>query len=213
MLINSFKEIEIYRKLINCLMQKGKRDKALGILFTALSDMQAKLLVENSQQFRRFRIFEAKRNQKEFHYLGFKDPQLGVESFDQKIIISVENKVKDQFFEIEKADKTKKLSKLFSLVHQGIENISPYLEVRKSRVSGKTRQIPAMIRKKRQQALAIRWLIEAARKKQKTNIRFSECLASEFIEASQKQGNAIQKRNELHKIAHANRTFLRYRWW
>ena len=44
-------------------------------------------------------------------------------------------------------------------------------------------------------------------------MRFSECLAPEFIEASQKQGNAIQKRNELHKIAHANRTFLRYRWW
>lgn len=109
--------------------------------------------------------------------------------------------------------KKAKSSIVFLVLSKALQNVMPYLEVRKVRISGKTRQIPSMIRVNRQQTLAIRWLIEAARKKQKKNGRFTDCLANEFIEAFEKQGNARQKRNELHKIAHANRTFLRYRWW
>jgi small subunit ribosomal protein S7 len=102
---------------------------------------------------------------------------------------------------------------VFSIMENAIINVSPFLEVRKVRVSGKTRQIPSMIQKNRQQTLAIRWLIEAAKKRKKKTSAFSECLAAEFLGAVEKQGGARQKRNEFHKIAYSNRTFLRYRWW
>ena len=102
---------------------------------------------------------------------------------------------------------------VFSIIENAIINVSPFLEVRKVRVSGKTRQIPSMIQKNRQQTLAIRWLIEAAKKRKKKTSAFSECLAAEFLGAVEKQGGARQKRNEFHKIAYSNRTFLRYRWW
>lgn len=110
-------------------------------------------------------------------------------------------------------DQNQNSSAVFLVLSKAIQNVMPYLEVRKVRVSGKTRQIPSMIRANRQRTLAIRWLIEAARKRQKRNGRLADCLANELIEAFEKQGTARQKRNELHKIAHANRTFLRYRWW
>ena len=101
----------------------------------------------------------------------------------------------------------------FQVLQQGAQNVQPYLEVRKVRVSGKTRQVPSMIGKKRQQTLGLRWVIEAARNRKKQNMTFADSLALEFLDAFEKQGGARQKRNEFHKIAHANRTFLRYRWW
>jgi small subunit ribosomal protein S7 len=106
-----------------------------------------------------------------------------------------------------------KVVNIFSIMENAILNVSPFLEVRKVRVSGKTRQIPSMIQKNRQQTLAIRWLIEAAKNNKKKNKTFADCLATEFLEAADKRGGARQKRNELHKVAHSNRTFLRYRWW
>lgn len=106
-----------------------------------------------------------------------------------------------------------KVVNIFSIMENAILNVSPFLEVRKVRVSGKTRQIPSIIACNRQQTLAIRWLIEAAKNNKKKNKTFADCLATEFLEAADKRGGARQKRNELHKVAHSNRTFLRYRWW
>lgn len=98
-------------------------------------------------------------------------------------------------------------------INKVLKNISPYLEVRKKRISGVTRQIPFMVRNKsRQEALAIRWLIAGA-KTQNSNYTMSESLAFEILEALQKQGFARKKRNELHKVAHSNRAYIRYRWW
>jgi small subunit ribosomal protein S7 len=101
-----------------------------------------------------------------------------------------------------------------NIIFQAIENVKPYIEVRKVRIAGKTYQVPAIIAKNKQQTLAIRWIIECARKRKKVSKQsFSQCLANELLESFKKQGQARQKRDELHKIAESNRAYVRYRWW
>lgn len=100
------------------------------------------------------------------------------------------------------------------IVEHAILNCMPSLEVRKVRVAGTTYLVPAMIPKKKQEALAMRWIIEAAKKKKKTSkLTFAQCLAEEIFDAFLKQGYARTKRNELHRLAEANRAYIRYRWW
>jgi small subunit ribosomal protein S7 len=120
-------------------------------------------------------------------------------------------------------DTDKKISLVKQFMHnlsvlhflsKAVENVTPSLEVRKVRVSGTTYLVPAILSKKRQQTTAIRWIIESAKKKQnKSNLSFSECLADEIFDAYKKQGQARQKRDELHRLAEANRAYIRYRWW
>jgi small subunit ribosomal protein S7 len=133
----------------------------------------------------------------------------GANTLDSSIRTCGDSAAQALFLRFEK----EKVVNIFSIMENAILNVSPFLEVRKVRVSGKTRQIPSMIQKNRQQTLAIRWLIEAAKNNKKKNKTFADCLATEFLEAADKRGGARQKRNELHKVAHSNRTFLRYRWW
>jgi len=103
---------------------------------------------------------------------------------------------------------------IIKIVSQAIENCMPSLEVRKVRVAGSTYLVPAMISKKKQESLAMRWIIEAARKKKRiTKLPFSKCLADEIFDAFLKQGYARQKRDELHRLAETNRAYIRYRWW
>jgi small subunit ribosomal protein S7 len=103
---------------------------------------------------------------------------------------------------------------LINYVVKAIENVKPTVEVKKVRVAGSTYLVPAILSKKKQQTLAIRWLIEAARKRKKnTSLVFSQCLTEEIFEAVKKQGNARQKRDEMHRLAEANRAYVRYRWW
>ena len=100
------------------------------------------------------------------------------------------------------------------IVEHAILNCMPSLEVRKVRIAGTTYLVPAMIPKKKQEALAMRWIIEAAKKKKKTSkFSFAQCLAEEIHDAFLKQGYARTKRNELHRLAEANRAYIRYRWW
>ena len=100
------------------------------------------------------------------------------------------------------------------IVEHAILNCMPSLEVRKVRIAGTTYLVPAMIPKKKQEALAMRWIIEAAKKKKKTSkLNFAQCLAEEIIDAFLKQGYARTKRNEFHRLAEANRAYIRYRWW
>ena len=100
------------------------------------------------------------------------------------------------------------------LIFQALENITPSLEVRKVRVAGSTYLVPAVLSKKKQEKLALKWLIESAKKRQKnSNGNFSQCLADEFLDASRKGGYARQKRDELHRLAQQNRAYIRYRWW
>ena len=92
---------------------------------------------------------------------------------------------------------------------QAIENASPVMEVQPRRVGGATYQVPMEVPPYRQFALATRWLIRAARSR--SGKSFSEKLASEFMDAANETGAAVQKREEAHKMARANRAFSHYR--
>ena len=101
-----------------------------------------------------------------------------------------------------------------TILFQAIENIKPSVEVRKVRKGGITYQVPALIPKQRQETLAIRWIIDAAKNRKKNSkMSFAECLALELTEASKKLGKPRQKRDELHKLAESNRAYIRFRWW
>ncbi len=103
---------------------------------------------------------------------------------------------------------------MVNFVLKAIENVKPSLEVKKVRVAGSTYLVPAILPKKKQETLAMRWIIDAARKRKKNSqLSFSQCLAEEIYEASKRQGYAYQKRDELHRLAEVNRAYIRYRWW
>ena len=99
-------------------------------------------------------------------------------------------------------------------VKDAISNIKPTLETRKKKIAGIARHIPSVVPPSRGEGLAIRWLVTAARDKQrKTNKGFVECLSNEFLDAYLKRGEVRQKRDSLHKLAETNRSYIRYRWW
>ena len=94
--------------------------------------------------------------------------------------------------------------------HTALENIAPHLEVRSRRVGGATYQVPVEVRPERRQALAIRWLIIAARKRNETTM--IDRLSGELMDASNNRGSAVKKREDTHKMADANKAFAHYRW-
>jgi small subunit ribosomal protein S7 len=96
------------------------------------------------------------------------------------------------------------------LFHTALDNIAPHVEVRSRRVGGATYQVPVDVRPERRQALAIRWLIIAARKRNETTM--IERLCGEILDASNNRGSAVKKREDTHKMAEANRAFSHYRW-
>jgi small subunit ribosomal protein S7 len=94
--------------------------------------------------------------------------------------------------------------------HAALDNIAPHVEVRSRRVGGATYQVPVDVRPERRQALAIRWLIAAARKRNETTM--IDRLSGELLDASNNRGSAVKKREDTHKMADANRAFSHYRW-
>ncbi len=96
------------------------------------------------------------------------------------------------------------------LFHQALENVMPAVEVRSRRVGGATYQVPVEVRTERRQALAIRWLITAARSRNENTME--ERLSSELLDAANNRGTAVKKREDTHKMAEANRAFSHYRW-
>jgi small subunit ribosomal protein S7 len=84
---------------------------------------------------------------------------------------------------------------------QALDNVAPNIEVRSRRVGGATYQVPVDVRSERRQALAIRWIIQAARS-----------LSAELVDAFNNRGNAVKKREDTHRMAEANRAFAHYRW-
>ena len=97
-----------------------------------------------------------------------------------------------------------------AVFHEALENVMPAIEVRARRVGGATYQVPMEVRSERRQALAIRWLITAARKRGEKAMVNS--LAAEFLDAINNRGGAVKKREEIHRMAEANRAFSHYRW-
>ena len=96
------------------------------------------------------------------------------------------------------------------LFHTALENVMPAVEVRSRRVGGATYQVPVEVRNERRQALAIRWLIAAARARNENTME--ERLSGELLDAANNRGTAVKKREDTHKMAEANRAFSHYRW-
>ena len=95
-------------------------------------------------------------------------------------------------------------------VEKALENVAPAVEVKSRRVGGATYQVPVEVRAKRQQALAMRWLIDAARKRGENTM--PRRLAGELLEAMEERGSAVRKREDTHRMAEANKAFAHYRW-
>ena len=117
----------------------------------------------------------------------------------EKIIYSTLDKIKEKT----KEDPIK-------VFNDAIGNIRPNLEVRSRRVGGATYQVPVEVRTNRSQTLALRWLLDATRKRK--NKTMSEKLFNEIMDASQRKGAAIKKREDTHKMAESNKAFAHYRW-
>ena len=94
--------------------------------------------------------------------------------------------------------------------HEAMDNVKPAVEVRSRRVGGATYQVPVEVRPERRQALAIRWLIESARKRGESTME--ERLSGELMDAANNRGAAVKKREDTHRMAEANKAFSHYRW-
>ena len=97
-----------------------------------------------------------------------------------------------------------------SVFHEALDNVKPQVEVRSRRVGGATYQVPVDVRPDRKQALAIRWIIAAARGRNETTM--VDRLAGELMDAAQNRGSAVKKREDTHRMADANKAFSHYRW-
>ena len=123
----------------------------------------------------------------------------GKKTTSEKIIYSALDKIKEKT----KEDPIK-------VFNEAIGNIRPNLEVRSRRVGGATYQVPQEVKTKRSQTLALRWLLDASRKRK--NKTMSDKLFNELMDASQNKGSAIKKREDTHKMAESNKAFAHVRW-
>ena len=123
----------------------------------------------------------------------------GKKETSEKIIYGALDKIKDKT----KEDPIK-------VFNEAVNNIRPNLEVRSRRVGGATYQVPQEVKTKRSQTLALRWSLEASRKRK--NKTMSDKLFNELMDAFQKKGSAIKKREDTHKMAESNKAFAHFRW-
>tara|TARA_B100001167_G_scaffold175914_1_gene129411 strand:+ start:315 stop:785 length:471 start_codon:yes stop_codon:yes gene_type:complete len=123
----------------------------------------------------------------------------GKKSTAEKLIYTALNQIKNKT----KEDPIK-------IFNDAINNIRPTLEVRSRRVGGATYQVPVEVKTKRSQTLALRWLLSASRKRK--NKTMSDRLFNELMDASQRKGAAMKKREDTHKMAESNKAFAHFRW-
>ena len=97
-----------------------------------------------------------------------------------------------------------------NVFNEAINNIKPTVEVRSRRVGGATYQVPVEVKTKRAQALAIRWLVDASRKRKDKHM--SDKIFNELYDAYEKKGSAVKKREDVHKMAESNKAFAHFRW-
>tara|TARA_B100000029_G_scaffold503232_1_gene579806 strand:+ start:3285 stop:3755 length:471 start_codon:yes stop_codon:yes gene_type:complete len=123
----------------------------------------------------------------------------GKKTTAERIIYSALERIKE---------KTKQDS--IKVFNDAINNVRPNLEVRSRRVGGATYQVPVEVKTKRSQTLAMRWILDSARKRK--NKTMSDKLFNELMDASQNKGSAIKKREDSHKMAESNKAFAHFRW-
>jgi small subunit ribosomal protein S7 len=105
---------------------------------------------------------------------------------------------------------TKEDERALELLEQALENVKPVVEVKSRRVGGATYQVPVEVRPQRRQTLAMRWVIDAARKRSEKTM--AHRLAHELMEAADNRGTAVKKKEDTHRMAEANKAFSHYRW-
>lgn len=123
----------------------------------------------------------------------------GKKSVAEKIMYASFNKIEEKTNE-----------KGIDIFQKALENVKPLVEVRSRRVGGATYQVPVEVRSERQQSLSIRWILESTRKRNERTM--IDRLANELIDAANEKGNAFKKKEEVHKMAEANKAFAHYRW-
>ncbi|GMB92339.1 30S ribosomal protein S7 Rps7 [Helicobacter bizzozeronii] len=123
----------------------------------------------------------------------------GKRSVAEKIIYAALNKIEEKSGE-----------KGIEVFEKALENVKPLVEVRSRRVGGATYQVPVEVRPTRQQSLSIRWILEASRKRNERAM--VDKLANELLDAASDKGAAFRKKEEIHKMAEANKAFAHYRW-
>jgi small subunit ribosomal protein S7 len=106
--------------------------------------------------------------------------------------------------------KSKTKEEPINVFNEAINNIKPTVEVRSRRVGGATYQVPVEVKTKRAQALAIRWLVDASRKRKDKHM--SDKIFNELYDAYEKKGSAVKKKEDVHKMAEANKAFAHFRW-
>jgi small subunit ribosomal protein S7 len=106
--------------------------------------------------------------------------------------------------------KQKRGGEPLELLDKALDNVRPIVEVRSRRVGGATYQVPVEVRAVRQDTLAMRWLIDAARKRSEKTM--AARLAGEFLDAMEQKGSAVKKKDDTHRMAEANKAFAHYRW-
>ena len=201
---------ELKKKFCNLLMRNGEKSKACKLFYQSLKQVEDKNLVKKTTG----ELFDFFKQEKQGYFLEpvYKTDQGSNPCFDQK--------------QQRKEKKNKDLYPYKSIQHfyneflrkntlyQAVENVKPTLELRRVRKGGTTYQVPAIVSQKRQERLAIKWIIESAEKrKKKSNNTFSNCLVSEILDAFNKTGQPKQRRDEQLKVAEFNRAYTRYRWW
>ena len=123
----------------------------------------------------------------------------GKKTVAQKIVYEAINKIKS---------KTKE--EPINIFNEAMSNIRPTVEVRSRRVGGATYQVPVEVKSKRAQALAIRWLIDASRKRKDKHM--ADKIFNEIYDAYEKKGSAVTKKEDVHKMAESNKAFAHFRW-
>ena len=123
----------------------------------------------------------------------------GKKSVVEKIMYAALNKIEEKTNE-----------KGIEVFQKALENVKPLVEVRSRRVGGATYQVPVEVRVERQQSLSIRWILESTRKRNERQM--IDRLANELIDAANEKGSAFKKKEDVHKMAEANKAFAHYRW-
>ena len=143
------------------------------------------------------------------------DPKFGSEMitrFINMVMVSGKKSVAEKivYGAIATISEKNKSADAVDLVEKALDNVSPMVEVKSRRVGGATYQVPVEVRPKRRQTLAMRWIIDAARKRGEKSM--PKRLAGELLDAVEQRGTAVKEREDTHRMAEANKAFAHYRW-
>lgn len=190
---------ELKNKFINLLMRDGEKSKAYKLFADSLKQIEYRRL-ENTKR-KVFDFFTARKK-----HLYDRDQKQHKQKKEKKNkTTKISHRVEQDYYNVFLKN---------NILYQAVENVKPPLELRRVRKGGTTYQVPAIVSQKRQERLAIKWIIEAAeKKKKKNNTCFSDCLVSEIMDAFNKTGQPRQRRDEQLKVAEFNRAYTLYRWW